>query len=145
MAYQSHQKPPGYQVVRTPAPDEISEIRNPKGGAGYGQNSGSGNPSSINPGKTVESALAANLRQSSDDGDNVLAQVIAKGVAGRGDNVPADGNDQLRTVSAESYPATFGMSRQQSDYGKIGSASLPAKTGATLDDSAARRAMSLKR
>jgi len=109
---------PGAQILRTPAPDELTNIRNPQGGSGYGQNAPQ--PSSVAPGKAVESALASNLRQSqvADTETDVLSMVIAGGIAGRGDAIPADDdyNDaggQLRTVSDKMYPATFGMKRQQ--------------------------------
>ena len=42
-----------------------------------------------------------------------MSLVIANGVAGRGDEIPADGNDQLRQVSAKQYPPAFGHRRQQ--------------------------------
>jgi hypothetical protein len=119
MAYQHADKKrqPGAQIVRTPAPDELTEIRRPKGGQGYGQNAPQ--PSSVAPGKAVESALGSNLRQSqvADTYEDVLSEVIAKGVAGRGDAIPADGeDDQLRTVSAEMYPvAAFGSMKRQQD------------------------------
>jgi|HubBroStandDraft_2_1064218.scaffolds.fasta_scaffold221830_2 hypothetical protein len=133
MAYQHADKKrqPGAQILRTPAPDEVTEIRHPKGGQGYGQNAPQ--PSSVAPGKAVESALGSNLRQSqvADTSEDVLSEVIAKGVAGRGDAIPADGDDdQLRNVSAEMYPvAAFGsMKRQQDpDFFKK-KPSLPAST-----------------
>jgi hypothetical protein len=125
MAYQSADKRRGAQIVRTPAPDEVTEIRNPKG-IGYGANGPQ--PSSVAPGKAVESPLATNLRESQADSEDVLAQVIAKGVAGRGDDVPADGNDQLRAVSAEMYPTAHGMKRQQAaNFWNKGSTLVPAK------------------
>jgi len=135
MAVQPHKKV-GAKILRTPAPDEVTEIRNPKGGSGYGQNSSANNPSSIAPGKAAESALASNLRQSqsADAEDDVLSQVIAQGIAGRDDQIPADGdyNDaggQLRRVSDVSYPPTHGAVRQQDPnfWAKPKSAALPEK------------------
>lgn len=72
------------------------------------------------PGVASESILAQNLRQSqvADTSEDVLSKVIAHGVAGRGDAIPADGdyNDaggQLRAVSSKMYPPSHGMVRQQ--------------------------------
>lgn len=115
MAVQPNDKrrKPGAQILRTPAPDEVTHIRNPQGGESFGQNAPQ--PSSVAPGKAVESALGSNLRQSqvADTDEDVLSQVIAGGVAGRGDQVPADGNDQLRPVSAKMLAPAHGMKRQQ--------------------------------
>jgi hypothetical protein len=131
MAYQHADKKrqPGAQIVRTPAPDELIEIRRPKGGQGYGQNAPQ--PSSVAPGKAVESALGSNLRQSqvADTSEDVLSDVIAKGVAGRADAISADGDDdQLRNVSAEMYPPTHGAVRQQDPDFFRAKPSLPAST-----------------
>ena len=127
MAYQGSKKQKGAPINRTPAPDEVSQIRAPQGGSGYGQNAPQ--PSSVAPGKAIESALGANLRQSQDDGEGVLQQVIEKGVAGRGDQVPADGDLQTREVSAESLPAAHGMKSPNLKAGEYGT--LPAKLGAS--------------
>jgi len=125
MAVQAHGKKPGAQILRTPAPDEVTNIRSPKGGTSYGQNSSEGNPSSIPPGKGgPQSLLGQNLRQSVDD--PVADTVLARGVAGRGDNIPADGDDdQLRTVSNKMYPPAHGMVRQQNPDAVFGKSSLP--------------------
>ena len=125
---------PGAQIVRTPAPDELTTIRDPHGGGGYGQNAPQ--PSSVAPGKAVESALGSNLRQSqvADTDTDILSEVIAHGVAGRGDQIPADGdyNDaggQLRAVSSKMYPPSHGHVRQQNPDLVFGKAkpSLPAE------------------
>lgn len=125
MAYQHADNRKGAQINRTPAPDEVTQIRAPRGGNGYGQNTPQ--PSSVPPGKAVESILATNLRESQADAEDVLSQIIAKGVAGRGDEIPADGSLQQRAISAQSYPLAHGMKRQQMDYHKIGVRDLPAK------------------
>jgi hypothetical protein len=122
---------PGAQILRTPAPDELTQIRNPQGGTGYGQNAPQ--PSSVAPGKAVESAMASNLRESqvADTSEDVLSEVIAKGVAGRGDTIPADGDyddagGQLRRVSSQMYPPSHGMVRQQNPDAVFGKgSSLP--------------------
>jgi len=132
MAVQTHKRK-GAPINKTPAPDEISEIRHPRGGQ-YGAYNPEANPSSIAPGKAVESALGSNLRQSqsADAEDDVLSQVIAQGVAGRGDNIPADDdyNDaggQLRRVSDTMYPVSPGMKRQQDpNFFQKKSGALPA-------------------
>jgi hypothetical protein len=63
--------------------------------------------------------------------DPVIDEVLAHGVSGRGDNIPADGDDlQLRAVSDQMYPPTHGATRQQDpDFFKKKSA-LPASTSA---------------
>ena len=99
------QNPTAGKIVRTPAPDEISQIRNPKG-VGYGANGPQ--PSWTAPGTAVRSPLAQNLAESQADSEDVLSKVIAGGVAGRDDRVPADGNTQQRTVSDTSYPIAHG-------------------------------------
>lgn len=63
---------------KTPAPDQVSNIRAP-GGQGYGENSGTANPSSVAPGKRVVSQLGANLESSVDDA--ARDEIIAKGTA----------------------------------------------------------------
>ncbi len=115
MAYSINRKKiEAARVNRTPAPDEITNIRNPKG-IGYGANGPQ--PSSVAPGTAVESPLGANLRQSSDDGENLLGKIIAGGLRGDcPDNIP-DVSDEQRTVSAGSYPLSFGM-RNRSDPAK---------------------------
>ncbi len=128
MAYQHMDKRRGAPINRTPAPDEVTAIRSPKGGTSYGQNTPQ--PSSVAPGKAVQSDLASNLRDSQADSEDVLSQIIEKGVAGRGDDIPADGNDQLRPVSNKMYPAAHGHVRQQNPDLVFGNAkpSLPAST-----------------
>ena len=72
-----HVKKPGYQVVRTPAPDEVTRVRDPQGGDAYGQNSGAGNPSSLPPGKGgAQSLLGQNMRDSVDD--PVMEQILGR-------------------------------------------------------------------
>jgi hypothetical protein len=125
MAYQHADKRKGAPINRTSAPDEVTQIRSPQGGQGYGQNAPQ--PSSVGPGKSVESALASNLRDSQKDSEDVLSQVIEKGVAGRGDAIPADGDDlQLRAVSDKMYPPSHGHVRQQDPDKVFGKASLAA-------------------
>lgn len=132
MAVQAHGKKPGAQINRTPAPDEVTNIRSPKGGNSYGQNSGEGNSPSLGIGKGgPQTLLGQNLRESVDD--PLADMILSKGVAGRGDNIPVDGDDdQLRTVSAEMYPAAHGMVRQQNPDLVFGKAALPA--GLTDDE-----------
>lgn len=140
MAYQSHKKAEGAQIVRTPAPDAIDMIRNPKG-QGYG--SAGPQPSSVAPGHAVESSLAANLRESQDDGEGTLSKIIQGGLRGtRPDGIP-DIADEERTVSATPYPPAFGAEGQQDAKAAL-TARLPDKLGAGPDDSAARRAAGLK-
>jgi len=110
MAYQHLDKRKGAQINRTPAPDEITDIRRP---GVFSPGTNGAQPSSVAPGQASESILAQNLREGQTDGEDVLSKVIAGGVSGRGDDIPADGNDQLRQVSATPYPSAFGHQRQQ--------------------------------
>lgn len=95
------------KINRTPAPDEISQVRSPTK-SGYGMNFDTG-PVSLTPGVARRSVLGQNLMESSDDGQGVLQKIIEGGIAGRDDRIPADGNAQQRTVSADPYPITRGM------------------------------------
>jgi hypothetical protein len=113
MAYQGPNKrpelpPTSGKIVRTPAP--TMDLKN--GGEDYGQAQDVNTPSSIPPGTVVESKLASNLRQSQADSEDVLSQVIAHGVSGRDDKIPADGNLQTRSVAAKPYPTTYGMTKR---------------------------------
>jgi hypothetical protein len=130
MAYQGpnrkpEQNPTAGKINRTPAP---TLTRN-TGGTSYGQTSDTNTPSSVAPGVPQPvSILGQNLRQSSDDGQDVLGQVIAHGTSGRDDRVPADGNLQTRTVSDTAYPAAHGMRGRGLSDGSPGSV-VPEKTG----------------
>ena len=106
MAYNLNAKKTGAIILRTPAPDAISNIRHP-GVAGPGMNGPQ--PSSIPAGAASRSVLGQNLMESSDDGQGVLQKVIESGVAGRDDRIPADGSLQQRAVSNTPLPTTFGM------------------------------------
>lgn len=115
MAYQINKRAPGAQILRTPAPDVVSSIRNTSGESGYGQSASPlGNATvTLPPGKGgPQSLLGQNLRESVDD--PVADAVLAKGIAGRDDQIPADGpDDQLRSISAKMYPPAHGAVRQQ--------------------------------
>jgi hypothetical protein len=110
MAFQHMDKRKGAQIVKTQAPDEISNIRRP---GAFSPGTNGPQVSSVAPGVASESLLAQNLRQSQADSEDVLTTIIKQGVAGRGDSIPADGNLQLRSVSADMYPASHGAIRQQ--------------------------------
>jgi hypothetical protein len=116
-----HVKKPGMQILRTPAPDTVTDIRSSRGGSAYGQ-SGGHNPSSIAPGQGgPQSLLGQNMRQSVDD--PAMDQVLAKGSAGRDDQIPSDSEDfQLRPISDRSYPLAHGMARQQNPDAVFGKA-----------------------
>lgn len=108
MARQAEQAPTAGRVNRTAAPDEISHVRSPSG-ATYGQNDGAANPSRTPaPGVRVVSGLGLNLEQSVND--PALQEVISRGVAGRGDQVPAQRAEgwQERSEPAQPFPTTFG-------------------------------------
>ena len=111
MAFQHVDKRKGAQIVKTQSPDEISNVRRP---GAFSPGANGPQPSSVAPGVASESLLAQNLRQSQADSEDVLTTIIKQGVAGRGDTVPADGDDlQLRSASADMYPTTHGAVRQQ--------------------------------
>jgi hypothetical protein len=143
MAVQApHKKKPGYQVDRTPAP----HIEAKTGGEGYAEANYSG-PSSLSMPDLSQgtSRLAQNLRESVDD--PVMDQILKSGVAGRGDQIPADGSVQERAVSDVGYRPTHGAVRQQQDLSTIGKPNLPAaldKSG-VHDDSGSRRDQAVKR
>ena len=62
-----------------------------------------------------------NLRQSQADSEDVLSQVIAHGVAGRDDNLPADRVDwQRRKIDPMPYPPSYGMAKRGSMSGSPG-------------------------
>ena len=115
---------PASQIVRTEAPDEISNIRSP-GNMGFGEGSSiaANAQQSVRPGTRVVSRLGRNLETTV--GDEVLAGVIAGGA--RGDK--ALQNWQTRGVDGLEPPVPThpSMSRQQGDYSTIGRAPLPAK------------------
>lgn len=122
------QNPTAGKVVRTPAPDLVDHIRGPSGNDGYGLN-GPQNRSWCAPGHAVESPLATNLRESQTDSEDVLSKVIAGGVAGRDDNIPADGVDwQRRKIDDTAYPPAHGMASRGIASGSPGG-TIPKKCG----------------
>jgi hypothetical protein len=69
MAVNINKRQPGAKILKTPAPDEISQVRHPSQ-AGPGMNGPQ--PSSVAPGQASRSVLGQNLMESFDDGENVL-------------------------------------------------------------------------
>ena len=57
----------------------------------------------------------------------MLSEVIAKGVAGRGDSIPADGSDQTRDVSDTQLAPAHGMRSRNLKAGTYDT--LPSKLG----------------
>lgn len=133
MAYQGsnrkpEQQPTAGKIVKTPAPDLVDHIRGPSGNDGYGLN-GPQNRSWCAPGHAVESPLATNLRESQADSEDVLSKIIAGGVAGRDDNIPADAVDwQRRKIDDTPYQSSFGQTSRQANSGSPGG-TVPEKTG----------------
>lgn len=120
------------QINRTPAPKQDLKT----GGESYGQANDVDTPASLPPSVGgPQTALGKNLLDSVSD--DVFQSVLTKGVAGRGDFAPVDGNDQLRPVSAEFYPPSHSMKRQQADYGSIGKTVLPTTLGASRSNGSA--------
>jgi hypothetical protein len=106
-------------AVKTPppsAPDAISAPRHPTP-AGYGQNGPQ--PSSVAPGRSVLSPLAANLKATVDD-DGALDTVMARGTA-RSQTLVDD--KQLREIAAGNVPIHPGT------RGAATGAKVPAKLG----------------
>ena len=109
--------------TRTAFPDAASKIRAPTG-QGYGTN-GPVNPSSVDPGQTLESDASRSIREAQDDGEHVLDQVQA-----HGSKIP---NQQTRDVPMTGLVApSHGMTRQTKTdasgavvYGGV----VPAKCG----------------
>jgi hypothetical protein len=120
MAVQAHGKKPGAQINRTPAP----KLDRQHGGLDYGEANAYQSVSSLPPKVGgPQTILGKNLRESVDD--PVADEVLARGVAARGDQISADGDDlQLRTVSAEMYPPSHSMKRQQVDLADVGKNAL---------------------
>ena len=145
-----------YQSNRTPAPKQDLKT----GGESYGQANDVDTPAVLPPSVGgPQTILGKNLRDSVND--LAFEKVLSVGTAGRDDKIPADdaassrsfnakdlpadGSLQRRTVSAASYAPSMGAKRQQNPDAVFSKGnSLPAKLGATLDDSAARRNMALK-
>ena len=120
-----HKKQPGAQINRTPAPKQDLKT----GGEDYGQANAVDSVAALPPGAGgPQTKLGKNLRDSVDD--PVIDEVLAHGIAGRGDQIPADGDLQLREVSSQMYPASYGHTRQQ-DPDALKTAALPAKCGAS--------------
>jgi hypothetical protein len=113
---------PATGMPKTPAPtrqappDAVSEIRNPSAQS-YGENGPKNNVSRTNPGQVVESDLARNLRQSSDDGESVLDAIQSKGMRALGQDW------QTRSVSDTPFKPAFGMKSPAAP------ATIPSKIG----------------
>jgi hypothetical protein len=110
---------PATGMMKTPAPDEVTEVRNPKnGGSGYGMNNYRG-ASSVDPGQRVLSPLAQNLESSVDD-DGVLQTIISRPRGALNEGV----DDQTRKISPDqAVPTAFGMKPRASG------GTIPAKIG----------------
>ena len=118
--------------TRSAAPDLISRIRDPQGGAAYGQNSSVGNPSVIDPGQQLLSPLAHNLKESADDGESVLDQII-KGGAHSVDMGPhPDVNWQTRTLPPDNVPTHPAM--RPANAGGAPAGQVPSKLGESVFD-----------
>ena len=84
------------------------------GGEDHGKAQDGPQPSSIPPGQA-----ALNLYSHRTCGSlRPTAKMFCRqrdplsGVSGRDDQIPADGNTQTRSVSAEPYPTTYGMTKR---------------------------------
>ena len=114
--------------TRPAAPDVVSSIRAPSK-ASYGMNGYSGS-SSADPGFSVTSPLADNLKASSDDG--TLDKIIKGGAAG--------GDDwQTRKLDNSNVPVHSAMEKRGIDSGSPGG-TVPAKNGNPSSNFDTRRA-----
>jgi hypothetical protein len=114
---------------RTPAPDEVSQVRSPSM-AGFGMNGFAGASSDV-PSKNTMSPLSQNLKSSVDDA-GVLDQVIARGTAKSqvGYETVVEGgqeSSQLRAISDKNVPNAFGM--KSANSGGAPSGKVPPKLG----------------
>jgi hypothetical protein len=101
MAFQVGTKRP-HQPNKTPAPNSrVGFVSTEYGNNGYPGRS------SIDPGQSVTSPLADDLRRSADDGQDTLGKVIAGG-SSRKEAIGDLGDAQQRTVDAKAYPTTRG-------------------------------------
>lgn len=105
--------------ARPAAPDVISQAR--KGGDAYGQNSGTANPSRLNPGEVLKSPMALNIEASSNDqsGESLLGRIARLGVAKSGDAVDTM-SPQTRSGSDTAFPSAFGHAKRGADSGSPG-------------------------
>ena len=105
--------------TKVKGPDVISQAR--LGGDGYGQNSGTSNPSAIAPGEQKVSAMGASIKAAQDDGEGVLDTIIAKGVH-------MDLGWQTRDIGSKNVPTHPGTS------GASAGPKVPAKLGMSEAD-----------
>jgi hypothetical protein len=126
---------PATGMPKTPAPtrqappDAVMEIRNPTAQS-YGENGPKNNQSRTNPGQIVESDLARNLRESTDDGESVLDQII-KGGAHSVDMGPhPDVNWQTRTLPPDNVPVHSAM--RPANTGGAPAGQVPSKLGESV-------------
>jgi hypothetical protein len=120
---------PATGMQKTPAPtrkappDAVTSIRAPTP-QGYGENGPHANASRTNPGETVESDLAMNLRESVDD-DGALARIVKEGTAKVDDSI----SGQLRTIAKGNVPDHPAMKSPNRQGGTYDFDSLPSKIG----------------
>lgn len=108
--------PPTKRIAFT---DQVGAAAGKGGDGGYGENR-YGGPSSVNPGQTVESRLATDLRTTSAagaDGGDVLETIQKFGSAAMRNPLPGDSVEdvkgtpasQTRDISDKNVPDAFGM------------------------------------
>jgi hypothetical protein len=102
---------PATGMPRTPAPDEITNVRAPTA-AGYGENGPTNNSPSVPPSKRVVSPLG--LSMEGDIVDPVKSQIISGGTA-----KPAP-DWQTRDVSSKPLPPAHGMRSRTANGGSLG-------------------------
>ena len=130
----------------TPAPVREYDPREKDrtmGRESYGSNAWSG-ASSLTPNQKASSPLADALKAKNAEGDggDLLQHIIEKGVARNNDDLISS---QLRTVSKDQYPTTFGLAKRGSDSGSPGGV-VPSATGhSPYSDELRRRQAALQR
>lgn len=103
--------------VKTPAPTKPPRVRfsddfGGKGDLNYGRNR-QNLPASVEPGATVESDLAKDLRTTV--GDDALSYVQQHGTSKQDVSVTG----QLRDIAAKAQPTTFGMKDPNANPAKV--------------------------
>ncbi len=85
------------------------------------------NASRTNPGQTVESDLARNLRESADDGEGVLDQIVRGGAHSVDMGPHPDVNWQTRTLPPKNVPTHPAM--RPANAGGAPAGQVPSKLG----------------
>ena len=116
--------PKSVAPTRQAPPDAVTTIRNPTKQS-YGENGPLNNASRTNPGQMVESDLARNLRESSDDGEGALDTIVKQGIHN-------DLSWQTREIAAKNVPTHPAM--RPANAGGAPAGKVPSKLGESVFD-----------